>query len=104
MTDRHKEHRASIIQRMSVDQHKRYEKGVEKYGTYLPDMSLPELLENALEETYDNTTYTITAIQKLKDLTLWSIEDLIEFRNRINSELEVRSQKELKTTNQSEDR
>ena len=53
MTDRHKEHRASIIQRMSVDQHKRYEKGVEKYGTYLPDMSLPELLENALEETYD---------------------------------------------------
>lgn len=93
MTDRHKEHRASIIQRMSVDQHKRYEKGVEKYGTYLPDMSLQKLLENALEETYDNTTYTITAIQKLKDLTLWSIEDLIEFRNRINSELEVRAKR-----------
>lgn len=95
LSDRHKEHRASVLQKISIDQHKRYEAGAKKYGTFLPDMSINDLAQNALEETYDNTTYTITLIQKLKDLSTWSYDELIEFRDRIEMELERRSQEEM---------
>lgn len=98
LSDQQKEHRASVLQKISIDQHKRYEAGAKKYGTYLPDMSINDLANNALEETYDNTTYTITLIQKLKDLSTWKDIELIELRDRINYELERRSQEEMMET------
>lgn len=95
MTLDQKEHRAKIAQEVSVWLHKKYQIGAEEHNGLITDLSADELLEEAINEAIDQCVYLFTLKGKLKDLTTWTYDELLEFRNRINYEIETRYQKEL---------
>lgn len=95
LSDQQKEHRAYITKQTSLRQHDKYSAGALEHGGVLKDKSLVWLAENVVDEAIDQTTYTLTILQKLQDLSIWSDDELIEFRDRIEVELERRSQAEM---------
>ena len=66
MTPKHEAHLAHLLSEGEQMLRARYPRGVEKYGTYLPDM--PHLVDEALEEVLDAFTYLITARDQHRQL------------------------------------
>ena len=65
LTDEQKEHRSYIAQQASVWLHKKYEAGAVEHDGLITDLSVEQLLDEAINEAIDQTVYLLTLKQKL---------------------------------------